>query len=67
MSTEEQLTLRALRIMSDGRKHDLRVWGWAHRKVAAWDKRERRRSELQPSGFTLRELSLASTAQGVMQ
>lgn len=67
MSTEEQLHLRALRLLNDGRVHDQRAIHWA-RVTTSPELRQRREfvhsspnwRALRSAGFTLREISLGA-------
>lgn len=67
MNTAEQLHLRALRMLYDGRSHDQRAMHWA--KVTTSPELRRRREfvqatpnwqALRSAGFTLREISLGA-------
>lgn len=59
MSTAEQLHLRALRMLHDGRKHQPAALHWA-RVLVSPELRPKRFHELQRAGFTLREISLGA-------
>lgn len=67
MTTDEQLHLRALRMLNDGKSHDQRAMHWA-RLTASPELRQRRQfvhatpnwRALRSAGFTLREISLGA-------
>lgn len=66
MSTAEQLHLRALRILNDGRQHETQVMRWARittspelRRLPA-DQPALNWQALRSAGFTLREISLGA-------
>lgn len=59
MSTYEQLHLRALRLLNDGRLHQPSAVHWA-RVLVSPELMPSPVTELQATGFTLRELSLGA-------
>jgi hypothetical protein len=66
MSTADQLHMRALRILNDGRPHDTQAIRWARvtaspelRRLAA-DQPLMNWQALRSAGFTLREISLGA-------
>ena len=59
MSTEEQLHLRALRLLHDGRVHQPAAVHWA-RVLVSPELVPSPATELQLTGFTLREISLGA-------
>jgi hypothetical protein len=59
MSTAEQLHLRALRLLNDGRQHQAAAVHWA-RCLVSPELRPNQMHELQRAGFTLREISLGA-------
>lgn len=61
MSTTEQLQLRALRLLNDGRKHSRCARAWARQMVEAPTKEPVIRDGLSRYRFTGRELSLGAT------
>lgn len=61
MSTTEQLQLRALRLLNDGRQHSRTARQWARRMTDAPSKEPVIRDGLSRYRFTGRELSLGAT------
>ncbi len=62
MSTKEQLHLRALRLLHDGRRHAYLAERWARDLVSSGitPGALKTATELQFAGFTLREISLGA-------
>lgn len=59
MSTQEQLHLRALRLLNDGKAHEPAAVHWA-RVLVSPELVPTPATELQLAGFTLREISLGA-------
>lgn len=58
MNTQTALYFRALRILTDGRRHSRQTVRWA--QVYTQVRQRRSARELQRAGFTLREISLGA-------